>query len=377
MSRELTTQHNGNLMIPLSDIERMGQYIAASRLYGVRTPEQAIAIMLVSQAEGRHPALAARDYHIIDGTPSLKIDAMYTRFQSAGGAIKWGRYDDEAVSATFSHPQGGQVEVEWTIARAAQAGLASKMNWKKYPRQMLRARVLSEGIRTVCPGVAVGIYSTEEVRDFDDSFNGSSRDPGAEIKPGRPPAKIAKPDPSLNGALPPEDEPLVPEKIPVPDKASAQGKPSQEGASGDATKASGDATKASGDAEGASEEPFWFESEEGERFRKGLLAMRNRLQKTCIENRKAKRGDEDTEEALAEIKEWVDERYARAFMAFELESSKDPQLNAHKAKAIYAYLNNIASGLEDRLKSAKTDDGGEAAAEDTVTEPVNGQEATS
>ena len=32
---------------------------------------------------------------------------------------------------------------------------------------MLRARVISEGIRTVYPGVAVGIYTPEEVNDFD------------------------------------------------------------------------------------------------------------------------------------------------------------------------------------------------------------------
>jgi hypothetical protein len=32
---------------------------------------------------------------------------------------------------------------------------------------MLRARVISEGIRTVFPGVAVGVYTPEEVADFD------------------------------------------------------------------------------------------------------------------------------------------------------------------------------------------------------------------
>jgi hypothetical protein len=51
--------------------------------------------------------------------------------------------------------------------RTKAAGLTGKQTWKQYPRQMLRARVISEGIRTVYPGVAVGIYTPEEVNDFD------------------------------------------------------------------------------------------------------------------------------------------------------------------------------------------------------------------
>ena len=67
----------------------------------------------------------------------------------------------------FSHPQGGELEIEWTMDRAKAAGLTGKQTWKQYPRQMLRARVISEGIRTVYPGVAVGVYTPEEVGDFD------------------------------------------------------------------------------------------------------------------------------------------------------------------------------------------------------------------
>jgi hypothetical protein len=39
--------------------------------------------------------------------------------------------------------------------------------WKKYPRQMLRSRVVSEGVRTVYPNATSGLYVPEEVRDFD------------------------------------------------------------------------------------------------------------------------------------------------------------------------------------------------------------------
>lgn len=153
-------------IVPLQDIERMGQLIAKSGLFGVRTPEQAVALMLIAQAEGLPPAIAARDYHVIEGRPTLKADAMLARFQQAGGRVTWGAYTNDTVSAEFSHPQGGAVTVTWTMAMAKGAGLAGRKIWAQYPRQMLRARVISEGIRTVFPGVLVGSFTPEEVEDM-------------------------------------------------------------------------------------------------------------------------------------------------------------------------------------------------------------------
>jgi hypothetical protein len=154
-------------IVPVSDIERMAAAIAKSGLFGMKSPDQAMALMLVAQAEGMHPAIAARDFHVIQGRPALKADAMLARFQAAGGKVRWGAYTNERVAATFSHPSGGEVEIEWTIAQAKAAGLTGKDVWKQYPRAMLRARVVSEGIRTVFPGVAVGVYTPEELGVFD------------------------------------------------------------------------------------------------------------------------------------------------------------------------------------------------------------------
>lgn len=150
----------------MPDIEKAGAYIAKSGLFGVKSPEQAVALMLVAQAEGRNPFEAARDYHIIQGRPALKADAVLTRFQQAGGKVEWLEYTDAKVVGKFTHPQGGSVTVDWTMERAKQAGLTGKDNWKNYPRAMLRARCISEGVRTVYPGVASGIYTVEEVQDM-------------------------------------------------------------------------------------------------------------------------------------------------------------------------------------------------------------------
>ena len=155
-------------LIPVSEVQTMALAVAKSGLFGMKTPEQALALMLVAQSEGLHPARAAMEYHVIQGRPALKADAMLARFQANGGKVEWHDYTDEKVSGTFSHPSGGSVKIDWTIDRAKQAGVYGKNpTWKSYPRAMLRSRCISEGIRTVYPGVSVGVYTVEEVQDFD------------------------------------------------------------------------------------------------------------------------------------------------------------------------------------------------------------------
>ena len=77
-------------LVPVDQIERMAISVAKSGLFGVKNPDQAMALMLIAQAEGLHPAIAARDYHIINGRPALRADAMLARFQNAGGRVEWG-----------------------------------------------------------------------------------------------------------------------------------------------------------------------------------------------------------------------------------------------------------------------------------------------
>jgi hypothetical protein len=153
-------------LIPVNDIQTMAHAVVKSGLFGMKTVEQATALMLIAQAEGYHPALAARDYHIIQGRPTLKAETMMARFQQQGGKVEWKTLTDKEVTAIFSHPSGGSATITWTFEQAKQAGLTNKDNWKNYPRAMLRARVVSEGIRTVFPGVVLGVYTPEEVQDI-------------------------------------------------------------------------------------------------------------------------------------------------------------------------------------------------------------------
>lgn len=160
---------NSTALVALGDMDRMADAIARSGLFGMKTKDQALALMIVAQAENRHPGSVAAEYHIIQGRPALKADAMLARFQQAGGVVEWQEYSDTKVAGLFSHPISSPkpVLVEWTFAQATKAGLTAKDNWKNYPRAMLRARVVSEGVRTVYPAVCVGVYTPEEVQDFE------------------------------------------------------------------------------------------------------------------------------------------------------------------------------------------------------------------
>lgn len=150
----------------VSDLDRMARAIAGSNLFGIKNHDQALALMLVAQAEGRHPATAAQDYSIISGRPSKKADAMLRDFLASGGKVEWHTLSDEKADATFSHPAGGSARIDWTLERARKAGLANNAMYSKYPRQMLRSRTVSEGVRTVCPGATSGMYVPEEVQDI-------------------------------------------------------------------------------------------------------------------------------------------------------------------------------------------------------------------
>jgi hypothetical protein len=203
MSNEVAVYHHGPVTLP--DMQTMAKSIAASGMFGVKTEDEAMALMLLCQAEGIHPVMALRRYHIIDHKPAYRADALQGEFEREG-AILWHKRDDKECSATFWKNKqdcdadgikrakeryklikAGQDESdlalpgELTIVRtfddAVKKGLATtwddesrqqvlKKNWRQSPRQMLHARCLTEGVRAIRPGLVAGIYTEDEMSDI-------------------------------------------------------------------------------------------------------------------------------------------------------------------------------------------------------------------
>lgn len=156
---------NELMIFKLPEMTQMAEAIAQSGLFGMKSWQQALALMLVAQSEGQHPATVTQDYDIIQGKAARKTHSVLARFQQMGGSVEWHELTDTVADATFSHPKGGKLRISWTIDQAKRANLTGKDNWKNYPRAMLRARVIAEGVRAIYPAAIGGMMVSEEAQD--------------------------------------------------------------------------------------------------------------------------------------------------------------------------------------------------------------------
>lgn len=197
--------------VSVPDVMTMADVIVKSGLFpAFKNRESAAAMMLLCRAKGLDPMTAVERYHIVQGRPVMRADAMLGEFIRMGGRVEWIKRDDTEASATFSHPQGGSVTVSWTIDMARKAKLTGKDIWNQYPRQMLHARCVSEGVRSVLPGATNGLYTPEEAMQME---------PVAETPPApaKPAVRAISRDSEPVVALP-APEPVVVEAVIDPKK---------------------------------------------------------------------------------------------------------------------------------------------------------------
>lgn len=149
------------------EMRMFAQAAVRSRFYGFKTEEEMLPLMIIAQSQGRSFTSVVEEYSVINGRPALKAESMLARFQKAGGHIKWTELSDTRCAAVFSHPQCDPVEIDWDMERAKAAGLAGRDMWKKFARNMLKARVISDGVRTAYPACLGGVYTPEEAGDME------------------------------------------------------------------------------------------------------------------------------------------------------------------------------------------------------------------
>ena len=78
-----------------------------SGLFGFKTKHEAMSIMMIAQAEGKHPATAARDYDVINRKLAKRAEAMMRDFMEGGGKVKWHALTDE-IGRRHLHPSAGR-----------------------------------------------------------------------------------------------------------------------------------------------------------------------------------------------------------------------------------------------------------------------------
>ena len=175
-STELMTTNTG-IVRSVDDLARIGKMMAVSGYFqDAREAAQAAVKVQAGMEMGFGPFTSMTGIHIIQGRPSVGANLM-------ASAVKTNpRYDyrvremtDQVCRIEFFEIIGGKRESigvsEFTLADGKKAGTK---NLDKFPRNMLFARAMSNGIRWFCPDAFNGntVYTPEELgADVDEDGN--------------------------------------------------------------------------------------------------------------------------------------------------------------------------------------------------------------
>jgi hypothetical protein len=153
---------------PMLAIKTLGLSIFKSGIFGLDKPEQGEILAMQCLVEKKSPLELARTYHFIQGQLAIRSDALLAKFQQAGGTVVWTERSDEKVKATFRKGSSSAdivADMKEYVGNGTALGKDGKPkdNWKKWPRRMLTARAISEGVRLIAPECCFGTYTVEEL----------------------------------------------------------------------------------------------------------------------------------------------------------------------------------------------------------------------
>jgi hypothetical protein len=156
----------------MSEFLSLAQEFEKSGMFGCTQPGQGAVLLSTCITDRISPIEFIRTYHLIEGKPSMRADAMLAKFTQQGGKYKVLSFTKDKAEGVFLFGDN-EITMSMTMKEAEAAGLTHskagkiKDNWKSFPRQMLWARVVSSAIRLVAPQIVAGVYTPEEVQDFD------------------------------------------------------------------------------------------------------------------------------------------------------------------------------------------------------------------
>lgn len=193
-------QDNNQLMVKkqlsYDEIAQVGKAFVASGMFGkdIDRVSKAITKIMAGQELGLAPFASMRAVHVIEGNATLSANTM------AGMVKSSGRYDytvikketDACVIDFYEYIKGKRTKIgteSFDHEEAKAAGLLNKQNWQKYPKAMMFARCISNGVRSYCPDVFSGmlVYTPDEL-NARVSVSGDVID-GEEVKADEPDAK--------------------------------------------------------------------------------------------------------------------------------------------------------------------------------------------
>jgi len=159
------------------DIQKLGGILESSCMFGCNKPGQGTVLALTCMMEKITPLQFRNTYHLINGVPSKRAEAMLAEFRTKhGGKYTVVKHDAEVAEIHLEY-QGNKFDSIVTWKEMAKQpfifekdGKTLKPNWStEFLRtNMLWSRAVSTGIRVVAPEVNSGVYTPEETQDFVD-----------------------------------------------------------------------------------------------------------------------------------------------------------------------------------------------------------------
>ena len=158
----------------MEDVSRLGVAVAKSGWFGTISQSTGEMIAMTMLQERISPVTFKKKYHVMgDGSLSVASRAIVSAFKRLGGKMKLHEVSKDKCDITFIY-DGNELRHAVTLQEFIDNGVAVssktgalKDNWAKFSGDMLYARCCSFAIRKVCPEADDGLYTTEEVADFD------------------------------------------------------------------------------------------------------------------------------------------------------------------------------------------------------------------
>jgi hypothetical protein len=156
-----------NVIQTMDDAERAAKAMSASGFFAdSKSAAQAVVKILAGQELGFGPFASMTGVNIIQNKPVLAANLM------AAAVKRTGKYNYRVTKHTeaecvIDFYEGKEIvgTSTFTMDDAKAAGMAGKDNWKKYPRNMLFARAISNGQKWFAPDVFNGatVYTPDEM----------------------------------------------------------------------------------------------------------------------------------------------------------------------------------------------------------------------
>jgi hypothetical protein len=164
------------------EMMKMGDLIAKSGMCGATNAQQGAVILMTCIGQGITPGEFGRLYHVIQGRPAMRADAMAAEYRKAGGKYKILQNDQDGASVELTCDDNKMVfSLAWEQAQkemwpwTGKDRKTLKDNWSTPEGRaaMMWARVISRGVRRMMPEIVAGTYTPEEMEDI----------PQKEVKP--------------------------------------------------------------------------------------------------------------------------------------------------------------------------------------------------